>query len=392
MPRLLWTNFINYRNDLNRLILKIAIVHDWLTDLGGAEKVLQQLLALYPDAGLFCVVDFMEAEDRKFLLNKEPKVSFIQKLPFSKKKYRNYLPLMPLAVEQLDLSGYDVVISHTTSVAKGVLLGPNQLHICYCHSPMRYAWDLQNQYLEESGMLTGVKGWFVRYLLHKMRLWDSRSANGVDHFISNSDYIGRRIQKAYRRDSTTIYPNVEVEEFPLVLKKDDYYVTASRLVPYKKISLIVGAFSSMPDKKLIVIGDGPDFKKLSINVPKNVKILGRQNFSNLKKYVSEAKAFVFAAEEDFGIAPVEAQACGTPVIAFDKGGATETVLSGKTGVFFKSQAEDSIVTAVTFFEANGVEYTPEQIRAHALCFSTERFLKEFSSFVSDKWDSFNRGV
>lgn len=296
--------------------MKVAVIHDWLVTYGGAERVLAQLLQLWPEADVYSIVDFFPENQRHLLLNKPVNTSFIQKMPLAKKHYRHYLPLMPLAVEQFDLSAYDVVISSSHAVAKGVLTGPDQLHICYCYTPMRYAWDLQHQYLQQSGLQRGIKSMLTRYMLHKMRLWDMRTANGVDEFIAISHYISRRIHKVYRRESTVIYPNVDTESFiPIEVKnKDDFYLTASRMVPYKKIDLIVEAFNGMPDKQLVVIGDGPDMEKIRRIAQKNTLLLGYQEQDVLLSYMQRARAFVFASEEDFGIVPVEAQACGTGFI------------------------------------------------------------------------------
>ena len=359
--------------------MKIAIIHDWLITYAGAEKVLEQLLKLYPKADIFTVVDFLPEKDRTFLDGHKITTSFIQGLPFAKTKYRNYLPLMPLAVEQFDLSSYDLVISDSHAVVKGVLTGPDQVHISYIHSPIRYAWDLQHQYLRESGLERGMKSWIAKYMLHKIRLWDNRTANGVDHFIANSGFIVRRIWKVYRRESTVIYPPVDVEAFNLCTQKEDFYLTASRMVPYKKIDLIVEAFSMMPDKKLIVIGDGPDIKKIKAKAGANVILMGYQSFEVLRDHMQRARAFVFAAEEDFGITPVEAQASGTPVIAFGKGGALETVVDGISGVFFENQSIESLCEAVERFEK--LNFVPKVIRENAMRFSVERFKKEMKEFV-----------
>jgi len=364
--------------------MKIAVVHDWLVTYAGAERVLEQILKLYPEADLFSIVDFLPQEQRGFILNKVVKVSFIQNLPFSKNKYRLYLPLMPLAIEQFDLSAYDLIISSSHAVAKGVITGPSQLHISYVHSPIRYAWDLQYQYLRESNLNKGIKGWLVKYLLHRIRLWDVASANRVDVFIANSDFIRRRIKKVYRRDAQVIYPPVAVNEFTLQVQKQGFYLTASRMVPYKKIDLIVEAFTLMPDKKLRVIGEGPDFEKIKKVAEgySNIELLGYQSFSLLKTQMKQAKAFVFAAEEDFGIVPVEAQACGTPVIAFKKGGALETVVENKTGIFFDKQEVESVIDAINRFEISG--FNPANVRQHALRFSTENFIDAFKIIVEDE--------
>jgi len=367
--------------------LKVSIVHDWFVTYAGAERVVEQILAAFPSADIFSVVDFLPCQQRDFLQGKNVNTSFIQKLPFARNKYRGYLPLMPLAIEQLDVSGYDLVISSSHAVAKGVITGPDQLHVCYCHSPIRYAWDFQHQYLREAGLEKGLKSWLARWSLHKMRLWDVRTANGVDHFISNSDYIGRRIKKVYGRDSTTIYPNVAVEDFPLIESKGDFYLTASRLVPYKKVDLIVRAFSAMPEKKLVVIGDGPQFAKVKASATPNIEVLGYQPFEVLKDYMMRAKAFLFAAEEDFGIIPVEAQACGTPVIAYGKGGVCETVVDGETGLFFYEQTEDAICIAVDAF-STGFVCDPYKIRQHAERFSTAVFRQSFQAFVEARCQEF----
>lgn len=367
--------------------MKIAIVHDWLVSYTGAEKVLEQMLHIYPEADVYTVVDFLPEDQRDFLLGKEATTTFIQKLPFARKKYRSYLPFMPLAVEQLDLSSYDLILSSSHAVAKGVITGPHQTHISYVHSPIRYAWDLQHQYLKEAGLDHGVKGWVAKGILHRMRTWDYRTANGVDYFLANSAFIAERIWKVYRREAEVIYPPVDVHRFTLHKEKEDFYFTASRMVPYKKIDLIVEAFAHMPDKKLVVIGDGPDFEKVKSKATANVQLLGFQPSEVLKEYMQRAKAFVFAAEEDFGITPVEAQACGTPVIAFGKGGLLETVIAGKgikdTGLFYEEQKVSALVEAIHRFEEESA-ILPESCRENALRFSPEQFRQKFRCSVERK--------
>ncbi|MED5099967.1 glycosyltransferase family 4 protein [Niallia circulans] len=367
--------------------MKTAIIHDWLVVYSGAEKVLEELLKLFPDADLYSTVEHLEAKDRHFIQNKQVKTTFIQKLPFSKKKYRNYLPLMPLAIEQLDLSKYDLIISSSHAVAKGVITGPDQLHISYIYSPIRYAWDLQHQYLRESGLEKGIKSWITRFILHYVRNWDYRTANGVDFFMCVSDFIGRRIWKTYRREAKTVYPPVDVSAFTLREEKEDFYLTASRMVPYKKIDTIVESFSLLPDKKLVVIGDGPDFKKIKAKAGANVILMGYQPFEVLKDYMQRAKGFIFAAEEDFGIAPLEAQACGTPVIAYGKGGSRETVRgynesTSPTGLFFYEQNVEAIAAAVQKFEQ--IQIDSMDCRNHSLYFSNERFQKEFKAYIDNR--------
>ncbi len=371
---------------------KIAVVHDFLYTYAGAERVLEQILRVYPEADLFSLFDFLPADQRGFILGKHVKTSFIQRLPFSKSKHRHYLPLMPLAIEQLDVSHYDLVISSSYVAAKGVITRPDQLHVCYCHSPVRFAWDLQHQYLAEAGLRWGFRSLMARAVLHYIRNWDSRSANGVDVFLTNSKFVARRIQKIYRRPSTPIYPPVDVDNFTLHPKKDDYYLTASRMVPYKRIDLIIEAFNRLPDRKLIVVGDGPDFRRLKAMAAKNVTLVGHEPFEKLKEQMQRARAFIFAAEEDFGIVPLEAQACGTPVIAFGRGGATETVVEGVTGLFFKEQTADSLVSAIIEFESGDIAWDAAAIRANAERFSSARFREEFRKIVESEWARSHGGL
>jgi len=362
--------------------VKVALIHDWLTIIGGSENVFKEIASLFPEADIYTLVTRKETISTMGLGKHRVTTSFIQNLPFAKTRYRFYLPLFPLAIEQFDLSGYDLIISSSHAVAKGVLTQNDQVHVCYCHSPMRYAWDLYYQYIKESGLSRGLKSYFVKLVLHRMRQWDIIATNRVDYFISNSNYIGKRIKKIYNRDSVTIYPNVAVQNFEVCLEREDFYFTCSRLVPYKKIDLIVKAFNNMPDKKLIVIGDGPDFNKIKKLSETNITLLGYQPFDVLKHYLSKAKAFVFAAEEDFGILPVEAQACGTPVIAFGKGGVLETVIENKTGVYFNEQTVPSIVQAINSFEEKQTLFDPFEIAKQASLFSSQRFRLELNTYLS----------
>ncbi len=377
--------------------MRVAVIHEWLTTVAGSEKVLETILKLFPSADLFVLVDFLVAEQREFLHGRRITTSFIQKLPFARTRYRSYLPLMPLAVEQFDLSEYDLVISSSHAVAKGVITGPDQLHISYVHSPIRYAWDLQHQYLQEAGLTRGLKSWLARILLHRIRIWDSRTANGVDYFVANSRFIARRIHKIYRRDAVVIHPPVDVARFSLCESKQDYYLAASRMVPYKRMDLIVRAFSEMPGKRLIVIGDGPGFAQCKAVAGPNVELLGFQPNEILLRHMQNARAFVFAAQEDFGITPVEAQACGTPVIAYRVGGSSETVVGwsanaaaeGKspTGMFFETQTVAAIVDAIKRFEAVHEQFSATSIRRHAQQFSEERFCHEFRTYVESSYRS-----
>lgn len=367
---------------------KVAIVHDWLTVYAGAEKVLEQMFEIWPDADLFAVVDFLPADKRHFVKGKNATTTFLQRMPKARTHYRNYLALMPIAMEQLDLSGYEVIVSSSHAVAKGVLTGPDQLHVSYVHSPIRYAWDLQHQYLSESGLTRGLKSILARCVLHYIRMWDLRTANGVDVFAANSHFIARRIQKVYRREAEVIYPPVDVARFTVREDKEDFYFTASRMVPYKKIPLIVQAFAQMPDKRLIVIGEGPEFDKAKAVATPNVTLLGYQSTEVLIDHMQRARAFVFAAEEDFGITPVEAQACGTPVIAYGKGGALETVNDkgdAPTGLFFAEQTTGAICDAVAKFESMRNKFSTAACRRNAERFSPAIFREKLRALVERAW-------
>ncbi|MGJ7917218.1 glycosyltransferase family 4 protein [Massilia sp. LXY-6] len=369
--------------------LKVAIVHEWLSTYAGSERVLEQLIKLYPDADVFAVVDFLPERERAFLQGRKVTTSFIQRLPFAKKHFRYYLPLMPLAVEQFELGGYDLVLSSSHAVAKGVLTGPGQIHVSYVHSPIRYAWDLQSQYLEESGLRSGLKAWMVRVSLHYMRLWDTRTANGVDRFVANSTFIRRRIRKAYGRDSAIIHPPVDVAGFAGKAEKADFFLVAGRMVPYKKMPLIVEAFARMPEHRLVVIGDGPDFARCKALATPNVTLLGYQPFEVLRDHMLRARAFVFAGEEDFGIMLVEAQAAGTPLIAYGRGGALDIVKPlessvAPTGLFFYEQDSAAIVHAVGRFIENEQAMAPQACRQNAHGFSAERFRAEIATLVAEE--------
>jgi len=375
--------------------MRVAVIHDWLYIVGGAERVLQAILRCYPDADIFCVFDILPDHDRERMGFRRSTTSFIQKLPFLLRFHRLYLPLMPIAIEQLDLSRYDLIISSSHAVAKGVLTGPDQIHISYVHSPMRYAWDLQHQYLRESGMMKGIKSLLARALLHKMRLWDVRTAYGVDDYVANSRFIGRRIKKLYGRNAEVIYPPVDVPDRLEKCPKQGYFLTASRLVPYKNTRAIVEAFRELPHDRLLVAGRGPEMERLKAIATPNVTFLGFVEDSHLQRLMSAASAFVFAAEEDFGIVVVEAQGWGTPVIAYGKGGARETVVADgpcPTGLFFDVPNGSAIAAAVEEFKTREAEFTPENCHAHARRFSTERFDREFKSFVEDRIAAMQEGL
>jgi len=362
--------------------VKRALVCDWLVTMAGGEKTLAAILEEFPSP-IYTLVKKEKALQETPFAQTEITPSFLQKIPFASSCYRYFLPLFPLAIEQFDLSEYDLVLSTSHAVAKGVLTHPGQLHLCYCFTPMRYAWDLTHQYLAGLG---SVQKALAKLTLHSMRKWDIASLNRVDHFAAISHHVARRIQKIYGREAEVIYPPVDTDKIPFEENKEDFYLALSRFVPYKKIDLLVEAFAQMPDKKLVVIGDGPEMAKVKRKAGRNVEILGYQPDAVAYDYLKRASGFLFAAEEDFGIVVVEAQAAGTPVIAFGKGGALETVIDGKTGLFFKEQRVESVREAVERFEKR--EWDPKEIRAHALQFDKARFQKEFREFVLSKMEQF----
>jgi glycosyltransferase involved in cell wall biosynthesis len=361
--------------------MKVAIVHDWLPTLGGAEKVLEQITKLFPGADIYTLFDFLTERQRATFGNCKIHTSYLNKLPGVKHYYRNLLPLFPGAIESFDLSDYDLIISSSYSVAKGVLTSAKQTHISYVHSPARYAWDLTHHYMKQTGSDRGLKGVLTRYLLKRFRIWDYRTANGVDVFISNSEYIAKRIWKVYRREAVVIYPPVDVDRFQCRKQKDDVYLTASRMVPYKRMDLIVEAFTKTPDRKLRVVGEGPEMAKIARIAAghPNITLLGFLDDAALTAEMQHAKAFIFAAEEDFGIVPVEAQACGTPVIAFKAGGTLETIRDydanpqAATGLFFEEQTAESLRAAVDRFEQLQGAFDAGNCRINAERFSPQFF-------------------
>jgi len=363
--------------------LKVAIVHDWLVTDAGAEKVLRAIIDIYPQADIFSLVDFLSEKERKDVLNgKFAKSSFIQKLPFAKKYFRNYLPLFPKAIESFDLSSYDLIISSSWAVAKGVKKTKKQIHVSYCYTPIRYAWDLYDEYTSD---LKQPKKFLVQSALRYIRKWDIETLDRVDSFIADSKFVQERIKRIYNRDSVVIYPPVDVESFKFCDKKHNYYLTASRLVPYKKTRLIVEAFNKMPEKKLIVIGDGEEYEAIKDIAQNNIELLGYQNKNTMIDYMQRARAFVYAAVEDFGIVPIEAMACGTPVIALGRGGTAETVHEKINGIHFQEQKEEEIIKAVEEFELSS--FNLEEISKKAQTFSTQRFKREIQEYIRGRFNT-----
>lgn len=364
--------------------MKVAIVHDWLTIYGGSESIVRILHEFFPEAPIYTTVYDRKNMPEDFA-GMDIRPSFLQHYPFAKKKYTTYLPFMPRAFESFDLSEYDLVISSNTSCSKGVITGADTLHICYCNTPMRYGWDFYHEYIKDKGRL----GKFViSCMMKKIRLWDRLSADRVDAFIANSGNVARRIQKHYRRDSKVIYPPVRTHMFRKGEGPKDYYLAVSRLVPYKRIDLLVEAFSEngLPLK---IIGAGSQAKELKKKAAPNIQFLGRLEDEMVLKYMQGCRAFLFPGEEDFGITPIEAQACGRPVIAYGKGGALETVEAGKTGLFFAEQTKEAVKEAVSRFET--MEFDSGYIAAHAEKFSEERFRKELKDYIFEEYRKFQEG-
>ena len=356
--------------------MRVAIVHDWLVTNAGAEKVLRSILNCYPDATLFALVDFLSEEDRTVILDgRAVTTSFIQHLPLAKRYFRHYLPLFPRAIESLDMRGFDLIISSSWAVAKGVKKHAGQLHVCYCHTPIRYAWDLYEEY---TASLSQPKKFLVEQSLKYLRNWDIATLDRVDYFIANSQFVQERIARTYGRESHLIYPPVALDRFTLQPQKSSFFLTASRLVPYKKTKLIVEAFNQMPHHTLVVIGAGEEYEEIARIAGENIQLLGFQEDATLIETMQHAQAFVYAAVEDFGIVPIEAMACGTPVIALDQGGTKETITEGVTGVHFATQSIEAIIDAVERFEQ--YHFDPTTIRQEAMSYGA--FEQELVAFIT----------
>lgn len=359
--------------------MKVAIIHYWMINWRGGEKVIEALLELYPEADIYTHV-YDESLTEGKLKGHTVYTTFINNLPKSKKFYQKYLPLMPIALEQLDLREYDLVISSESGPSKGVITRPDSLHVCYCHSPMRYVWDMYPDYIKSAGRLTR---WFMRPLIHYLKIWDRLSADRVDYFIANSEFVAKRINKFYRRKSEVIHPPVDLDDFEPRSDKSDYYLVLGQLTPYKRADLVVDAFLKN-GKKLVVIGDGEQYKELKAKESQNVQILGRLPWDDCRMHLHSAKALIFPGVEDFGMVPVEAMACGTPVLAYAKGGALETIVDGKTGYLFYKQTTDSLNACVSKFESSQESISVEDMRVQAEKFSKLIFQDKIKLFMDEK--------
>lgn len=362
----------------------IALTHDWLPFMGGAERVLTNFLELYPNAPIYTTICNRDNLDSP-LKEADIRVSYLQKNKKVIKNHRNLFPFMPTAVESFDLNEYDIVLSSSSSVAKAVITNPNTMHVCYCHSPMRYGWEFSHGYAGKMAGNKSLKSKILSYFLTGIRLWDNVSADRVDYFIANSENVARRIWKHYRRESVVIHPPVRCKLFNIGERDEEYFLIVSRLQEYKRIDLAVEAFNEI-GLPLVIIGDGPEKERLEKMAKDNIKFLGRESDEVIKNHYAGCRAFIFPGEEDFGITPLEAQASGRPVIAFRKGGALETVIEDKTGIFFDKQSKDYLINAIKRFET--IKFDKNVIREHAEGFDEEVFKRKINDFVNEKYKEF----
>lgn len=364
--------------------MKIALVHDWLPFMGGAERVLINFLELFPEAPIYTTIANKDKLDEQ-LKNANIIVSSLQRNKKNIENHRKFFPLMPTAMESFDLNDYDIVLSSSSSVAKGIITNPNTMHICYCHSPMRYGWEFSYEYAGKMAGGSNIKKRILKYFLSAIRLWDNASSDRVDYFIANSENVAKRIWKHYRRKSVVIHPPVRCSLFKPSEIDEDYFLILSRLQEYKRIDVAIEAFNKngLP---LVIIGDGPDREKLESMANSNIKFLGRQPDEVIKDYYAKCRAFIFPGEEDFGITPLEAQASGRPVIAYGKGGALETVVENKTGVFFENQTAEDLLSAIEKFEK--MKFNKEEIRNHAELFDESIFKKKISNYMNECYEEF----
>lgn len=368
--------------------MRVAIVADWLTNMGGAEKVIEMFLDLYPDADIFTTVYNPEKMSERFI-NKDIKTSFLQYIPWARKRWQNFLPLLPVAIETLDLKDYDLVLSSSSSVAHGAITGKDTLHICYCHNPMRYAWDGCHEYIEKSSYNRFMK-FVIPFFINLIRLWDFYASDRPDYYIANSEFVKNRISKYFRQKSKVIYPPVDTSLFTPAedTKLGDYYVLLGRLVHFKKADLVVRVFSKL-GLSLKVIGTGPEEEYLKSIAGPSIDFLGSRSDQDVAGLLRRCQALVFPQEEDFGITPLEAMASGRPVIAYKAGGALETVVEGITGTFFQEQTEECLMDVIRDFDAHA--YNKELIRKQAEKFSKQRFKKELKAYIDNRMEKFIDG-
>ncbi len=363
--------------------MKVAFIHDWFTIPAGAEKVATEVIDLIQPHGVFALFNFMDFKSlHKITQGRGVKTSFLQQIPQARQHYRHLAPFYPRAIANIDVSKFDILISSSWMAAKGISKAPHQIHVSYCHTPMRFAWDMEETYLTKYGLNSGIKKFFAKAMIKRLKKWDARTAKDVDFFIANSNFVAKRIQRAYGRKSTVIYPPVDTKRFALKEHKEDYYFTAARLVDYKNIELIIQAFSKLPKHRLVIAGTGPMEGYLKKMAPPNVTFAGWVHDDELVKLMQNAKAFVNASIEDFGIAGLEAQSCGTPVIALGKGGYLETVIENHTGMFFKREHPEVLVDTILRFERHS--FDPYDIRRNAKRFDKEVFRERFLNFFLDK--------
>lgn len=364
--------------------MKIALIHDHLIQVGGAEKVLKEMHRLWPEAPIFTLLYDKNQLGESFPQN-SVKTSFLQKFPGSLKHYQWYLAFMPTATESYDLSAYDVVLSSSSAFAKGVIVHPHTLHICYCHTPTRYLWSDAQRYVQGIHSPRLVKK-VLPLLLTKLRIWDQLAAARVDFFIANSHFIAKRIWRYYKRESVVIYPPVETHRFHLSEKTDNYFLTGGRLVPYKRFDIAIQAFNKL-GIPLKIFGDGPELKNLSKEAKSNIEFLGRVGERELVELYQRCIAYIHPQIEDFGITAVEAMASGRPVIAFHQGGACETVIDGETGEFFDEQSWEALADTVVRHKPE--KFQPKKIKEYAEKFNVERFKRELSTFIQEKYQNFS---
>ena len=358
--------------------IKTAIVHEWLTTYGGSERVVEEFCRIFPDAPIYTTV-YNEKNMGKIFPKEKVVTSFMQKIPGSSRYYTKMLSMMPRAFESFDLGGYDLVLSSSSSCAKGVLTRAGTLHVSYVHTPMRYAWDLYHEYMASAGFITRTA---MRRILPKIRQWDALTALRVDHFLANSTETQHRIKKIYRRNADVIHPPVNTDFFtPGSEEAEDFYLVLSRFVPYKRIDIAIEACNKLK-RKLVIIGDGSQKARLESMAGPTVTFTGRLNDMETREYYRKCRAFLFPGLEDFGITPVEAMACGKPIIAYGKGGALDTVVPGKTGLLFSEQSAESLGKAMLEFEQT--EFDPAVIRTHAEGFSADRFRDQIYQFITER--------